>query len=70
MRIHKSGIALALVTGVSVATYAETTLPLIKRSAKRGAKAGEFLPLSPHKYTVGSYISRVVGRCRRRRPTN
>jgi hypothetical protein len=23
-----------------------------------------------HKYTVGSYISRVVGRCRRRRPTN
>jgi hypothetical protein len=30
MGIHKTGIALALVTGVSIVTYAQTTQPVVK----------------------------------------
>jgi hypothetical protein len=43
MRIHKTGVALALVTGVSVATYAETTQPVVKLPNEMEFKA----PLSP-----------------------
>ncbi len=43
MRIHKTGIALALVTGVSVATYAQTTQPVVKLPSEIEFKA----PLSP-----------------------
>jgi quercetin dioxygenase-like cupin family protein len=43
MRIRKTGVALALVTGVSVATYAQTTQPVVKLPNEIEFKA----PLSP-----------------------